>query len=50
MRYVACMRNEMCIILLTKQKWKDHLEDPGIEGWNTFKLIFKKQYGRHRLV
>jgi len=32
-----------------KQEQKDDLEDPGIEGWKTLKLIFKKQEGRHGL-
>jgi len=35
--------------LLGKPEQKYHLEDPGIEGWITLKLIFKKQDGRHGL-
>jgi hypothetical protein len=35
--------------LLGKPKCKDHLEDPGIEGWITLKFIFKIQDGRHGL-
>jgi len=38
--YVACMG---------KPKQKDHLEDPGIEGWVTLKLIFKNEDGRYGL-
>jgi len=35
--------------LFGKPERKDHLEDPGTEGWITFKPIFKKQDGRHGL-
>ena len=36
-------------LLLRKPEREDHLEDPGIEGWKTLKLVFKKQDGRHGL-
>jgi len=36
--------------LLGKPEGEDHLEDPGIEGWKTLKLIFKKQDGRHGMA
>jgi len=35
--------------LLENPKQKDHLEDQGIEGWMTLKLILKEQDGRRGL-
>jgi len=40
--------NEIWILLFGKLEQKDHLKDPGIEGWKTLKLV-KKQDGRHGL-
>jgi hypothetical protein len=34
-------------LLHGKQKWNGHLEETGIEGWITLKLISRKQDGRH---
>ena len=32
-------------VLMGKPHERDHLEDPGVDGWIILKLIFKKWYG-----
>ena len=49
MRNEHACDNETCIAFVREIGTERPFEDPGIEGWITLKLIFKKQDGRHGL-